>query len=350
MTVSLRQFLCWYQEPGYPGTETTWESGDTMTSATATSDSTGSDSTASDSTASATAASASARRTELAAFLRSRRARISPEDVGLPPGPRRRTSGLRREELAQLAGVGVTWYTWLEQGRPINASVQVLDAVARTLRLDSIERAHLFRLAEVPGVTPPGECDRPLPDAVQDVLDALPYPACVVTDRFDLLAWNTAYAKIFPRVTSAPADERNTLVYLFTAPACCTPLADHQAYCTGMVGQLRVAYAKHVGDPAWAHFIRRLEAESPMFATAWAAHDVAQPTGFSKALRYPGLGEFTTTTTSFAVHAVPGARMTVYTPADPASRITMERLSAGEAADAHFPCWPTHSPERALAL
>src|SRR5215470_9973668 len=98
---------------------------------------------------------AASRRAELSAFLRSRRARIRPQDVGLPPGARRRTPGLRREELAQLAGVGVTWYTWLEQGRPINVSVQVLDAVARTLRLDSVERAHLFRLAEVPGVTSP---------------------------------------------------------------------------------------------------------------------------------------------------------------------------------------------------
>src|SRR5438094_4012950 len=93
-----------------------------------------------------------ARRPELAAFLRSRRARITPEQVGLPPGPRRRTPGLRREEVAQLAGVGVTWYTWLEQGRPINASVQILDAVARTLRLDPAEREHLYRLAGVPTV------------------------------------------------------------------------------------------------------------------------------------------------------------------------------------------------------
>src|ERR1700727_3517347 len=95
-----------------------------------------------------TASLASARRTELAAFLRSRRERISPEDAGLPPGTRRRTAGLRREEVAQLAGVGVTWYTWLEQGRPINASVQVLDAVARVLRLDQAGRVHLYQLAE----------------------------------------------------------------------------------------------------------------------------------------------------------------------------------------------------------
>ena len=101
-----------------------------------------------------------ARRTELAAFLRSRRERISPEDVGLPVGTRRRTAGLRREEIAQLAGVGVTWYTWLEQGRPINASVQVLDAIARTLRLDATERGHLFRLADVPGAAGPARLRR----------------------------------------------------------------------------------------------------------------------------------------------------------------------------------------------
>src|SRR6201986_1196983 len=97
------------------------------------------------------------RRHELAAFLRSRRERIAPEDAGLPSGHRRRTAGLRREEGAQLSGVGVTWYTWLEQGRPIRASVQVLEAVARTLQLDTIERQHLFRLAEMPDTTRPPE-------------------------------------------------------------------------------------------------------------------------------------------------------------------------------------------------
>src|SRR5262244_597804 len=116
------------------------------------------------------------RRRELAAFLRSRRERVTPEDVGLPTGSRRRTAGLRREEVAQLAGVGVTWYTWLEQGRPINASVQVLDAIARTLRLDAVERAHLFRLADVPGAaTPAADCPEcPLPPDVQRVLDSIP--------------------------------------------------------------------------------------------------------------------------------------------------------------------------------
>src|SRR5262252_7928983 len=128
------------------------------------------------------------RREELASFLRSRRERVHPQDVGLAPGARRRTPGLRREELAQLAGVGVTWYTWLEQGRPINASVQVLDAIATTLRLDAVERAHLFRLADLPGAATAADCpDCPLPPEVQQVLDAIKFPACVLTERFDVI-------------------------------------------------------------------------------------------------------------------------------------------------------------------
>jgi transcriptional regulator with XRE-family HTH domain len=292
-----------------------------------------------------------ARRTELAAFLRTRRERVTPEEAGLPPGTRRRTPGLRREELAQLAGVGVTWYTWLEQGRSINVSVQVLDAVARTLRLDTIERAHLFRLAEVPGAaTIPSGCDDcPLPGEVQQILDGLPFPASVITDRFDLLAWNGLYAVLFPRVTSAPPGERNTLLSIFTAPPCCTPVANHEAQCDAMVAQLRAAYGKHVGDPAWTHFIRRLEAQSPDFARAWAEHDVAQPGSYVKEFRHPGVGTITATSTSLAVQAVAGARMLIYTPVNEASKAALARLAAGEEADARFPCWPVHHPERAVA-
>ena len=136
------------------------------------------------------------RRRELADFLRSRRERIVPEDVGLPPASRRRTPGLRREEVATLAGVGVTWYTWLEQGRDINVSPQVLDAVARTLLLDRSEREHLFRLADAPEVTAESECQG-LQPTVQVLLDQLcPYPASVRNARYDILAFNGAYERL----------------------------------------------------------------------------------------------------------------------------------------------------------
>jgi transcriptional regulator with XRE-family HTH domain len=297
-----------------------------------------------------TRSASAARRTELAAFLRTRRERIRPEDVGLPPGTRRRTAGLRREELAQLAGVGVTWYTWLEQGRPINVSVQVLEAVSRTLMLDATERAHLFRLADVGGAAALPSCDDcPLPAAVQQILDALPLPASVVTERFDLLAWNPVYATLFPRVSSAAPGDRNTLLSILTGSSCCSPVADPEGYCDAMVAQLRAAYAKHIGDPAWTHFIRRLEALSPDFARAWAAHDVAQPGSTVKVFRHPGVGRVTVTSTSFAVQSVPGARMVVYTPTDEPSKKALGRLAAGELLDARFPCWPAHHPERTVA-
>jgi transcriptional regulator with XRE-family HTH domain len=296
-------------------------------------------------------AATAARRTELAAFLRSRRERISPEDVGLPAGTRRRTAGLRREELAQLAGVGVTWYTWLEQGRPINASVQVLDALARTLRLDAIERAHLFRLADVPGAAAPAGCDEcTLPPEVQRILDSVQYPASVLTERFDLLAWNRIYGALFPRLVQSPAAERNTLLSCLVGPFCsgCSPIPEQDKYSAMLIAQLRNAYGKHVGDPAWTHFIRRLEALSPTFAEIWAAHDVAQPASHTKRFRHPTLGLLTTKSTSFAVTAVPGARMVIYTPDDAHSEAAIARLAAGEELAVRFPCWNSHDPERQL--
>src|SRR5579862_8416106 len=223
------------------------------------------------------------KRRELAAFLRSRRERITPEDVGLPGGYRRRTAGLRREEVAQLAGVGVTWYTWLEQGRPIRASVQVLDAVARTLRLDSVERQHLFRLAEIADPAPGRAASQLLGPEIRAVLDELvPMPANVVTERFDILAWNAAYGALFPPPAGPPGRERNSLVYCFTQPSCCTAFENHAEQRAVMVAQLRAAYGRHVGDPAWTGFIRRMEAASPEFAAMWATQDVAQPASHAK--------------------------------------------------------------------
>jgi transcriptional regulator with XRE-family HTH domain len=294
------------------------------------------------------ATATAARRTELAAFLRARRERVSPEDVGLPPGTRRRTAGLRREELAQLAGVGVTWYTWLEQGRPINASVQVLDAIASTLRLDAVERAHLFRLADLPGAAAAADCaDCPLPPEVQQVLDGIKFPACVLTERFDVIAWNEVYSALFPGICEAPPGERNTLLVNLTAPSCCSALQDQASHCLALVGQLRAAYGRHVGDPAWTHFIRRLEAVSPAFAQAWASHEVTKPTRHTKRFRHPTAGHITATSTSFAVTAVAGARMVVYTPDDKPSAKALARLAEGTELDARFPCWDACHPERA---
>src|SRR5437588_5494648 len=150
------------------------------------------------------------RRGELAAFLRSRRERIKPEDVGLPPGGRRRTPGLRREEVAQLAGVGATWYTWLEQGRDVRASFDVLEAISRALGLTPAERTHLIRLGrgeEAPPCKPPPERVSP---TVRRLIENLgPSPAYVIGRRWDYLAWNRAACAVFGDFSSVPRAARH---------------------------------------------------------------------------------------------------------------------------------------------
>jgi transcriptional regulator with XRE-family HTH domain len=263
------------------------------------------------------------RRGELASFLRSRRERVTPQAVGLAPGQRRRTPGLRREEVAQLAGVGVTWYTWLEQGRPINASVQVLDAVARVFGLGPAERWHLYRLADVPGVPTGGdrEC---LPTDVPGVLDTLdPSPACVYNGRYDLLACNETYAALFPDIARANGRERNALWQIFTMKRC--PLRNRDML-PHMVGLVRGNYARHVGDPAWTGFVASLSASSPEFAALWATHEVAAPMPQIKSFSCHDVGILDVRTSSFGVDGMPETRMVVYIPATPADAEKIERL------------------------
>ena len=285
---------------------------------------------------------APARRAELGAFLRSRRARLTPEAVGLPPGLRRRTPGLRREELAQLAGVGVTWYTWLEQGRPINASMQVIDAIARTLRLDPAEREHLYRLAEMPSLPEQPETDR-LEPAVRDVLDSITVcPAGVYNSRYDLLAWNDCYRKLFPHVVAQRPGRRNVLWHLFTTRSCCSPFVNQAEELPMMVATLRSGFVRHLGEPSWEEFVRTLSRASPAFAEMWAAHDVAVPGSRTKIFRHSGIGELAMATTSFAVSATPETRMIVYTPITEESR---QRMAAVRERPLTDPCCPGHCPE-----
>ena len=265
------------------------------------------------------------RRLELASFLRSRRERLTPEDVGLPPGYRRRTPGLRREEVAQLSGVGVTWYTWLEQGRPINASTQVLEAVARTLRLDESERSHLFTLVGIPnaGKRVVEICE----PAVQELVDALdPYPAFVVSPRYDLLAWNRAETALKGDYSSLPDRYRNVMWLLFTQPAWRELLVDRDdvAY---VVARFRAAMADHVGEPAWVEFVEKLSAESPHFAELWARHDVAAATSRVKRFLHPEVGLIRLMTTGMWLSERPGVRLIACTPVDEEGRHALARLS-----------------------
>jgi transcriptional regulator with XRE-family HTH domain len=256
------------------------------------------------------------RRHELAGFLRSRRERIVPEQVGLSPGGRRRTPGLRREEVAQLAGVGVTWYTWLEQGRDIRASEQVLDAIARTLRLDPFERAHLFTLAGAPEPAVEKEC-RAISPGTHTILRQLePLPAAIQNARCDFLAVNRTFDRMVGGLTHRPIEERNGLLLAFTDADWRSRLADWPESGMRLVGQFRAAMAQHVAEPGWKCLVKRLKAESPEFVAMWEQHEVKALENLTKRYLSPevGLMRFHYTNMWFGPH--PGLRMTVYTPVD----------------------------------
>lgn len=258
------------------------------------------------------------RRPELAAFLRSRRARVTPQDVGMPPGLRRRTPGLRREEVAQLSGVGVTWYTWLEQGRPINASAQVLDAVARTLRLDPPEREHLYHLADVPYAPVPQAPAQTVGPEIKGILDALtPRPAVVYNTRYDILASNASFRTVFSYSGATRLDgTANALWTLFTTPEENCPLVFRDDELPVMVATLRASYGRHAGEPFWEDFITRLSAASPLFARLWESGDVARPGRRVKVFRHAEAGELRMTSVSLSINGMPECRIVVYTPDD----------------------------------
>ncbi|MBF9070336.1 helix-turn-helix transcriptional regulator [Streptacidiphilus fuscans] len=279
------------------------------------------------------------RRVQLAEFLKARRARVTPAQVGMAPGPqaRRRTPGLRREEVAQLAGVGVTWYTWLEQGRPINASEQVLAAVARTLQLDLAEQAHLFRLAGLrPAVPDSAECaTQPQVQAILDALD--PLPAAISSARYDILRWNAGYEAIFPGATLTDTYRRNALWAAAVVPECCSVFVNRDEELPRMIAVLRSAYGEHVGEPEWERFIADLTAASADFARLWAQQDVALQSSRLKIFRHHAVGELRMTATSMQVIGMPTARMVVYTPndAETEERITFLQSHPGLATVDH---------------
>jgi transcriptional regulator with XRE-family HTH domain len=263
------------------------------------------------------------RRAELGKFLKARRARLSPGDFGMPPGSRRRTPGLRREEVALLAGVGVTWYTWLEQGRQINASMQVLDAVARTLRLDRAEREHLYRLAEATPLRT--ECTRlAVPDTIREIVHSLePLPASLVNSRFDVLLSNQASEELFWEWHTMPCIHRNTLWCCVTEPSARTKFLEYDNQVRYMVARLRSAYGRHVGDPDWEEDIRRLASMSREFAELWARHEVADPEPRTLTYLHPRVGSLRLVVSELDVPDLPEARVVVYTPRDDETRAKM---------------------------
>ncbi|WSC42156.1 helix-turn-helix domain-containing protein [Streptomyces sp. NBC_01744] len=268
------------------------------------------------------------RRHELAGFLRSRRERITPEQVGLPRGRRRRTPGLRREEVAQLSAVGVTWYTWLEQARDIQVSSQVLDALARALLLDRSERTHLFSLAGTVDPAPGTECPSVTP-ALREMLWQLdPIPACVQNSRYDILAYNRTYGRLLCDLDAVAPENRNCMLLSYTDENWRASVVDLPEMNRVMAAKFRASMAEHLAEPAWKALVKRLETASPEFREIWARHEVVGPGGRTKLFRNAQVGLVRLDHTDLWLGPSTGPRMVTYVPADAESRERLERLHA----------------------
>ncbi|OIK07562.1 helix-turn-helix transcriptional regulator [Streptomyces monashensis] len=236
-------------------------------------------------------------RAELAAFLRSRRERIGPADVGLPAGPRRRTPGLRREEVAQLAYISTEYYTRLEQARGPRPSSEVLSGLARALRLTDAERDHLHLLAGAPPGRSPGP-SREVPRSILDLVHRLPHSAAFVTSALlEVLAWNDLAAALMEDFSALPRRERNLARRAFLGPR---PegrrlygVSDADAFARHAARRLRTAAARYPDDPEVAGLIRELLDGSEEFAVLWASHDVAPTPTLRKTFRHPVVGPVT---------------------------------------------------------
>ncbi|MFE5757837.1 helix-turn-helix domain-containing protein [Streptomyces massasporeus] len=271
---------------------------------------------------------ADVRRHELAAFLRSRRERIAPEQVGLPRGRRRRTPGLRREEVAQLSAVGVTWYTWLEQARDIQVSVQVLDALARALLLDPSERAHLFRLAGAADPTPATTCPSVTP-AMRALLEQVePFPACLQNSRYDILAHNRTYGLLLCDLDAVPPEDRNCILLSYTHAEWQSSIVHLEETQRLMAARFRATMAGHLTEPAWKMLLDRLHAESPAFRTAWDRHEVVAHRTKRKEFRNRHVGRVTVDHTDLWLTPGTGPRIVTYVPADEESRERLDMLQA----------------------
>ncbi|WP_020673436.1 helix-turn-helix transcriptional regulator [Amycolatopsis nigrescens] len=251
------------------------------------------------------------RREQLRDFLRTRRARLTPGDVGMAAGGRRRTPGLRREEVAVLAGVGVDWYTWLEQGRDINVSGEVLDAIARALHLTEPERAHLYLLA---GLNPPragGSRGTEVSPELRQLLAAWSPRPAVLRDRYwNLLAVNDAAREVFGYRDT----DHNCLITFFTNARYREAHVHWESIAPAVVAAFRADAAHSPDDPEFARVVGDLSAVSPEFAELWTRHDVGVPAQAVKAVHHPETGDLFFDTTTLAVVDHPNWYLELYNP------------------------------------
>jgi PAS domain-containing protein len=262
------------------------------------------------------AANGERRREELADFLRTKRSSLQPEDVGLPDGSRRRTPGLRREEVALLAGVGTTWYTWLEQGRDVRASLDVLEALSRALRLTAAERAHLVLLGRGEHAKPCKAPAEEISPTVRRLVENMgPGPTYLLGRRWDYLTWNRAFEVVFGWEPGVEPLSRNHVWLWFMDPTRRTLCSgDWAASARLLVAKFRADSARNIGDPAFEELISALNSASPEFRKLWKRHEVAGSGDGRKQLTHARAGELVFDHAVFQYGEGGEQRLVVYSP------------------------------------
>lgn len=265
------------------------------------------------------------RTSELGRFLRSRRDRVRPCDVGLAKGPRRRVPGLRPEEVAVLANIGTSWYTWLEQGREVHPSESVLEAIAEALLLDREERAHLFLLGGYPDrVTNPGDSE--VGEQLRTMLEELlPLPAMVTDPTYTIRAFNPVERYLVTDLAEVAPADRNCAIQAYENPEWAEifqPLDEHKRL---LVAKMRAAYAESLEDPEWGPLLERL-GRFEEFRTLWDSGNVGRRPGRTKVIENPYVGTLNLTMTTLIAQENQRLTLSVYLPVDSVTRSRLETL------------------------
>jgi transcriptional regulator with XRE-family HTH domain len=268
------------------------------------------------------------RRAALSQFLKDRRARIAPADAGLPDRERRRTPGLRREDVAALSGVSLTWYTALEQGRDMGVSAEVLERVATTLRLSPLERDYLFELAQDrPAPAPRGVVGEPTP-AMLRMLNALDVPAYIITMRWDVVAWNRMCARVLRDYAAIPPGERNLMRILLADEQYPGGPEEHHAMVQRLIGKLRVDYSQFPGDPGLERLVAELSSKHAVFRDLWKTPDLQARSQGVSVRRHPRFGDMRLEHTSYVPEGAPTLRVVVFAAYDAASEKVLRAIAA----------------------
>jgi transcriptional regulator with XRE-family HTH domain len=268
---------------------------------------------------------------ELREFLMSRRARVSPAEAGLPDGgARRRTPGLRREEVAVLAGVGASWYQWLEQGRDISVSPQVLDSVARVLRLRNAERRHLYVLAGLNPPVPEVEPEKQhMCEGLRRLIDAwMPYPAHIMDMYYNCVLYNDAAAAV---LGIRPGITQNCIVDFFTDPLYRSRSKSWERNARTVVAQFRAACSAYPDDEGYQAVLTDLKAASTEFSELWERRDIEDAGQIRKELDHPLVGLLCVESTAMKLPARPDLTVVLHTPLDEANTAAkLEWLASAE--------------------